>query len=132
MDVHILQEQLIRFKTRKSISIISNGIIQHIPIGEITHISTYGNESVLYTKELEYRTPCSLRKLKDELPSAIFFRIHRSHIISLRHMEGVKRRRIRAGKHYLPISTASKLELVSRLQESVDRAFVFFDEPGPL
>lgn len=132
MEVQILQEQLLKFKTRQSITLTSNGIVQRIPLGEITHISTFGNESVLYTKESEYRTHYSFRKLQEQLPATVFFRIHRSHIISLQHMKGMKKKRIGVGRYYLPVSPSCKQQLLTRLQRSVDRAFVFFDEPGAL
>lgn len=129
MDVQILQEQLAKFKGEKSLSIVSQGIVQCIPISEITHLSEYGRESVIYTRESEYRTSASLKKLLMHLPAPLFFRIHRSHIISLQHMKGMKKKRIGAGRHYLPVSAACKRKLLTRLQRSVDRAFVFFDEP---
>lgn len=127
MKVEILQEQLLQFKGEKSISIARKGIVQSIPIGEITHISEYGRESVIYTRESEYRTSTSLEKLQRQLPATIFFRIHRSHIISLQHMKGVKKKRIGVGRHYLPVSTACKQQLLTHLQRSVDRAFDFFE-----
>lgn len=129
MEKELLKEPLIEFEPRTAIAIISKGKVVSIGFDEITHVSKYGNESVVYTTESCYRSYYSLQEILNELPVNDFFRIHRSHIISLKYMNGVKRKRIKAGDYYLPVSKYFKIQLIKRLQQLLDKECSFFNEP---
>lgn len=129
MEKELLIEPLIQFQPKTAIAIISKGKVVSIAFGEITHVSKYGNESVIYTAESSYRTYYSLQEILNDLPVNDFFRIHRSHIISLKHMNGVKRKRILVEEYYLPVSKYFKIQLIKKLREVLDKECRFFDEP---
>jgi DNA-binding LytR/AlgR family response regulator len=129
MEKELLIEPLIEFQSKTAIAIISKGKVVSIRFDEITHVSKYGNESVVYTAESSYRTYYSMQEILNDLPVNDFFRIHRSHIISLKHINGVKRKRIRVGEYYLPVSKYFKIQLIKSLQQILDKECSFFCEP---
>jgi DNA-binding LytR/AlgR family response regulator len=124
---------------KRCISIMSKGHLLHLGFDEITHVSKYGNDTVIYTTlptspegevlqgtARRYSTCQSLQEILDDLPTDNFFRIHRSHIVSLKHMGGVEGNNIRVGEYYLPLSTYYRVQLISKLEEILKRDFIFF------
>lgn len=93
----------------------------------ISHISRYGNEVVIYTPTTNFRTRHKIKDLLVQLPENLFFQIHRSHIISLKYLDGYKRRRVRINGDYLPVSSNSKLQLITELKKRVDQSCRFYD-----
>ena len=66
----------------------------HIDFKEITHISKDGCESIIYTVTGKFRVYSSLQDLLNDLPVNDFFRVSKSHIVSLQFMNGVKGNKI--------------------------------------
>ncbi len=99
-----------------------------IPFAEITHVSKFGNESVIYTVSNSYRTYHSLKGILTYLPVNDFFLIHQPHIVSLRHMDGVRKGRLVVGEYYVPMSKNYKVQLLVRLKEILDREYVFMEK----
>lgn len=128
MEKELIQQQiLLEFYPKTSFTIICKGRVVSISFEVITHVSKYGNETVIYTKGRSYRTYNSLQEILNDLPVNEFFRVHRSHIVSLRVMNGIKRKRIRAGEYYLPVSRYYRVQLLSRLGSILDREFIFYE-----
>jgi DNA-binding LytR/AlgR family response regulator len=111
-----MDETLLEFDPESSLVIICKGRLVSLDVDEITHASKFGNEIVIYTLNNTYRTYHSLQEILNVLPPDRFFRIHRSHIISLQRMDGVKKKRIKVGSYYLPVSDYYKARLCNRLQ----------------
>lgn len=63
----------------------------------IYYISTHNRKSVIQTKVTQYSTRKSLNDLNDLLPSHMFFRIHKSHIINTLKVKHLK---YHAGGYY--------------------------------
>lgn len=124
----IQQEQLVEFHPKTSICFISKSKVVNVPFNEITHISKYGNEVVLYTQTEQYRTKHSLQELLNDLPINDFFKIHRSHIVSLKHMNGVKRKRVKVREYHLPISKYYKVQLCANLAMLLNRDYHFYEK----
>lgn len=99
MEKELLQEQLIKVHPKTSFTILSKGRVVSIQFEKITHISKYGNETVIYTHSGSYKTINSLQEIMNDLPVYDFFRVHRSHITSIRNIDGVKRKRIVVGEY---------------------------------
>lgn len=127
----IQKEQLIEFHPKTSFTVMSKGRVVSIVFDEISHVSKYGNDVVIYTANEEYRTCYSLQEILHDLPVNDFFRVHRSHIVSLRNMNGVKRKRIMVGEYYLPVSGYYKMQMIRRLVNILDREFLFYEENTP-
>lgn len=130
METKVLSDRLIEFTPKTSFTIICKGRVVNIEFSQITHISKYGSETVIYTMASEYRTRYSLQEIMNDLPVNDFFRIHRSHIIALHFMNGVKKKWICVGEYLLPISKYYKGQVIKSLQSFLDKEFEFFHEPG--
>lgn len=126
----IQQEKLLMFQPKTSFTVISRGRVVNIRYEEITHISKYGDEVVLYTLSGEFRTRHSLQELLNDLPVNNFFRIHRSHIASLEHMNGMNKGRLKVAGFNLPVSNYFKLQLVRSLRLILNREYSFHCEAG--
>ena len=141
MEQELLQSKgLLEYHPKTSFAILSKGRVVSIRINEITHVSKCGNETVIYTATLSscapnlsvvseggtcYKTFHSLQEIMNDLPVNDFCRIHKSHIVSLRCINEVKKKRIQVGEYYLPVSTYYKVQLCSSLAMLLDRHFYF-------
>lgn len=123
----IQQEKLLLFQPKTSITAISGGRVVSILFAEITHVSKYGNETVIYTVNNSYRTYHSLKGLLTDLPVNVFFLVHQSHIVSLQHMAGVRKGRLEVGEYYVPMSKNYKVQLLARLKEILEREYFFIE-----
>jgi len=140
MEAQLIQEQLLEYKPKTSFAFICKGRVVSIKLDEIAHVSKYGNETVIYMAPAHlnppegrtehsiksYRTGHSLQEILNDLPVNDFFRVHKSHIISLKHMAGVKKKRIRVGEYYLPVSKYYKAQLCIHLQQILNKNFIFY------
>lgn len=120
------------FQPKTFFTIICRGRVVSIRYEEITHISKYGDEAVLYTTDREFRTRHSLQELLNDLPVNNFFRIHRSHIASLEHMNGMNKERLKVAGFHLPVSNYFKQQLIRSLQLILDQEYSFHCEAGLL
>lgn len=128
MERKLIQHQvLLAFQPKTSICFISKGRVVNLKHDVVTHVSKYGNETVVYTKYNNYRTYSSLQEILNDLPVKDFFRVHRSHVVSLKYMNGIRRKRIEVGEYYLPVSKYYKMQLITGLRDVLDRAFVFYE-----
>jgi len=125
MAKEVIQDQILLYHPRKSFTVISKGRVVNILFEEITHASKYGNETMIYTVSTHYKTSNNLREILNELPVNDFFRIHRSHIVALKFMNGVKRNRIVVGDFFLPVTKYYKVPLLARFAEIINRNIFF-------
>lgn len=112
-------------KERSSLCFISKGRVVNVPYASITHISKQGIDTLIYTEVLVYKTHQSLQELLQELPYLQFFRVHRSHIISLEHMRGMQRQRILVGTQRIPFSNYYKKRMLRTITEQLDHHIEF-------
>lgn len=129
METQIFSDRLIEYTQKTSFSIICKGRVVNIEFRQITHISKYGSETVVYTMTGEYRTRYSLQEIMNDLPVNDFFRIHRSHILALGFMNGVKKKRVCVGEYFLPISKYYKTQVIKAIQSLLAKEYEFFSEP---
>ncbi len=120
-----MKQHLFKIEPEQFLTIICKGRVLEINMEDLTHVSTYGTETIVYTPSHNYRTVHSLQEILNALPASRFFRIHRSHVISLKCMSGVSKNRIRVGDYYLPISKYYKLRLCNRLEILLNERCVF-------
>ena len=126
MEKEIIQQQeLLEFHPKTSFIIICKGRVVSIGFDEITHVSKYGGETVIYTKARSYRTYHSLQEILNDLPVNEFFRVHRSHILSLQYMKGIRRNKIMVTQFYLPVTKHYKIQLCKKLAMIIDRNYLF-------
>ncbi|MEO0628707.1 MAG: response regulator transcription factor [Bacteroidota bacterium] len=76
-----------------------------VDLPEITHISSDGDYAVIFkTSGSKVLTLENLGTLTKRLPTPQFARIHRSHVVSLRHIDYIERKRVAIANELLPIS----------------------------
>jgi DNA-binding LytR/AlgR family response regulator len=117
----------LEFQPKSSFTIISNGRVVKISIDEITHVSCYGNETVIYTIDKSYRTHHYFPEIMNDLPLGEFFLLNQSHIIAIKYMNGVKGKRIRVRDYFLPVSKDCKAKLIALLKNKLDKEYLFYE-----
>ena len=75
-----------------------------VSIQEILYLEAYDKYVKVITTGKNYLVLSSLKLLELQLPVAHFFRVHRSFIISLRHVQGFSKTSLRIAGIHLPLS----------------------------
>lgn len=91
----------------------SGTLIHKVDVNDITYLEKKGNYFSLHTatgKKILIRT--NFADLIDKLPVKKFFRVHKSYIVSLRHIETIESSYIRVNKEKIPISLSFRDELL--------------------
>ncbi|MEK7253226.1 MAG: LytTR family DNA-binding domain-containing protein, partial [Bacteroidota bacterium] len=82
---------------------------------DILHLEAYGDYVKIFTREKMLLTKERLAVLEESLPKQAFFRIHRSHVISLEAVEFIEGNMVSVGGLKLPVSEGLRETLVERL-----------------
>ncbi|SNC75741.1 two component transcriptional regulator, LytTR family [Hymenobacter gelipurpurascens] len=77
--------------------------LRRVPVADIFYVEGQKEYLMLYTGGGKILTLQSFRKLEELLPPGRFARIHKSYLISLRHLEYVERTRVQVHGTSLPI-----------------------------
>lgn len=128
MEKQIIKEQLLEYHPKTSLTVISSGRVVSICFNELIHIRKFGSEVVIHTGNREYRTKYSLQDILNDLPVNEFFRVHKSHIVSLKKMSVVGRNKIRIGARIVPVSKYYKMQMIQGLGEMLERGYHEFTQ----
>lgn len=82
----------------------------------ILYIEAERNYCRIFTKTREYLLTMPMKTLEDQLPAALFQRIHRSHIVNLAQIDEVDESTVVIGQKTLPLSKALKEEFLKRIK----------------
>jgi DNA-binding LytR/AlgR family response regulator len=126
MEKQIIQEQLLEYHPKMSLTVISYGRVINIGLDELVHIQKLGCEVMIHTDSSDYRTKYSLQDILNDLPVNDFFRINKSHIVSQAKMKVIGRCTIRIGERIVSISKYYKMHMIKRLGEILDRGYEEF------
>ncbi|MBK7097174.1 MAG: LytTR family transcriptional regulator [Sphingobacteriales bacterium] len=74
-----------------------------VKIADITYIEGSGNYVLIHTPKGKIMVLQNLKKFEEQLPSLQFIRVHKSFIISLRHIESIEKGWILIDKKEIPI-----------------------------
>jgi two-component system, LytTR family, response regulator len=77
--------------------------IQKINLCDILFIEALQNYITLYTAGLRIISLQTLKKIEEQLPPKEFVRVHKSYIVSLRHITSIERSRITIGGQVVPV-----------------------------
>ena len=127
MEAQLIQQSLLEFQPRTSFTILNNGAVINLDFNEITHVSKYGNETVIHTQMTRYRTYHSLQEIINDLPVNDFFSINQKQVIALKYINGIKRKRIQVGDYFLWLTKEARRQLIGRIQKQLDEEYVFYD-----
>jgi DNA-binding LytR/AlgR family response regulator len=93
----------------------SNNILSKIKIDDIKYIQALGDYVNIFTDDKRYTVHITLKGIEEKLPHDKFYRLHRSYITSLNHIDNIEESTAYIGKHPLPIGEQFKKELLKRL-----------------
>jgi DNA-binding LytR/AlgR family response regulator len=75
-----------------------------INVDDILYIEGLKDYIKIFTRQKLILTLMSMTFIEEKLPSGLFFRVHRSYIISLSKIDSVSRHRVIIGEKFIPIS----------------------------
>jgi two-component system, LytTR family, response regulator len=102
-------------KDKEYIFVRSNAILTKIKVNDITYIQALGDYVNIYTTDNRYTVHITLKGMEEKLPLEKFYRLHRSYLIALDHVDKVEEGTAYIGKHPVPIGEQYKKELLKRI-----------------
>ena len=90
--------------------------INQVKIDSIRYIEAAGNYMTFFTDEKKILTLLSMRDVLDLLPPDLFVRIHKSYIVSLKHLEIIEKHRVKINGHPIPIGVTYREEFLKRFE----------------
>lgn len=111
------REQKVEFdeKEKDYIFVRSNSVLNRIRLKDILYVQALGDYVNIYTAGKRYMVHSTLRNMEERLPPNKFFRLHRSYLISLDHIDIIEEGTAYVDKHAIPIGEQYKKELLRRL-----------------
>jgi DNA-binding LytR/AlgR family response regulator len=100
---------------RDYIFVRSNSVLTKIKINDIIYVQALGDYVNIYTPEKRYTVHITLKGIEEKLPADKFYRLHRSYLVSLNHVDGIEEGTAHAGKFTLPIGDLFKKEFIKKL-----------------
>lgn len=99
---------LVNQTEKDNLFIKSSGLVHKLKYADITHIVAAVDYIEIYTKQKKYLVHSSMDKTEVQLPKDTFFRIHRSTIININHINRIDKEFIEIGEHTVKISSGKK------------------------
>jgi len=90
----------------------SNGKLIRIRIQDILYVEALKEYVRIFTPDSNQVVYQTMQNMQDKLPHDLFFRIHRSYIIGLRHIKAIEGNSVLVNKTQLPISRAIKDQFI--------------------
>ncbi|MBK8344093.1 MAG: response regulator transcription factor [Bacteroidetes bacterium] len=100
-----------------SIAIKSNGILQRIPVRDIVFAEAVQKYVRIYTVSGVFETLMPLSQLEKTVNNNLFFRCHKSYLVQLDKISGIKGYTIFAGSYKVPVSRGLKAELTDLMNK---------------
>jgi len=104
-------------KDKDYIFVRANSILTKIQLTDIIYIQALGDYVNIYTgeKDKRFTIHCTLKSMEEKLPATKFYRLHRSYLVALDHIDTVEDNTAYVGKNYLPIGEQFKKDLLKKL-----------------
>ena len=102
-------------KLKEYIFVKSEYRILKINLQDIYYMESLRDYVAIHHADTKTMTLQSLRSFEEELPGDEFLRIHKSYLISMRHIEAVERKRVVIRGQYLPVSDTYWNEFKKRM-----------------
>ena len=102
-------------KEKDYIFVRSNSVLTKIQINDIVYIQALGDYVNIFTVDKRHTVHITLKGMEEKLPLNKFYRLHRSYVVALDHIDGVEEGTAYVGKHPLPIGEQFKKELLKKL-----------------
>lgn len=103
-------------KDKDYIFVRSNSVLTKIKINDIIYIQALGDYVNIFTGDgKRYTVHITLKSIEEKLRNGKFFRLHRSYLVALDHIDNVEENTAYVGKHPLSIGEQYKKELLKKL-----------------
>jgi DNA-binding LytR/AlgR family response regulator len=102
-------------RDKNYIFVRSNSVLTKIKISDIIYIQALGDYVNIFTKDKRYTVHITLKGIEEKLGLGSFYRLHRSYLVSLDHVDGIEEGTAYVGKYPLPIGEQFKKELLKKL-----------------
>jgi DNA-binding LytR/AlgR family response regulator len=102
-------------RDKNFIFVRSNSVLTKIRISDIIYIQALGDYVNIFTKDKRYTVHITLKGIEEKLGPGSFYRLHRSYLVSLDHVDGIEEGTAYVGKYPLPIGEQFKKELLKKL-----------------
>lgn len=100
-----------------SLFVKSGGLFTRIRYRDITHLEADGVYTHVYTADgTKYVERQILLEFENQLDKTAFMRVHRSFIVNLEHVNGLKHDQVVVGNHSLPLGRTHKEKLIRSIQ----------------
>ena len=96
----------------------SNGKLVRIRISDILYVEALKEYVRIFTTEGNQVVYQTMQSMEDKLPRDIFFRIHRSYIAGLRHVQAIEGNTVIVNGVQLPVSRYCKDEFINRIAKN--------------
>ncbi|HEX2536272.1 MAG TPA: LytTR family DNA-binding domain-containing protein [Chitinophagaceae bacterium] len=90
--------------------------IQKVNLAEVWYLEGLRDYVALHTAAGKILSLQPLRTFEERLPAQAFVRIHKSYIVSIRHIRFLEKSRVVIGEHYLPIGDTYREGLLRALE----------------
>lgn len=109
------QKKEISQKEKDFIFVRSNSLLTKVKINDIIYAQALGDYVNIFTNEKRLTVHITLKGLEEKLPQDKFYRLHRSYLTSLHHIDNIEEGTAYIGKHPLPIGEQYKKELLRKI-----------------
>jgi two-component system LytT family response regulator len=93
----------------------SNSALTKIGLNDILYVQALGDYVKIFTGNKHNLVHSTLKSMEEKLDPSRFFRLHRSYLVSIHHIEKIEENEVRIGTHTIPIGKQYKKELLKRL-----------------
>jgi two-component system, LytTR family, response regulator len=110
-----IEEQGEKDKDKDYIFVRSNSVLSKVNIKSILYIQALGDYVNIFTKDNRYTVHISLKAFEDKMPKDKFYRLHRSYLIAIDHIDNIEENTAYIEKHPIPIGEQFKKDLLKKL-----------------
>jgi two-component system LytT family response regulator len=109
------QKVEINEKDKEYIFVRSNSLLVKIKISDINYAQALGDYVNIFTADKRHTVHITLKALEEKLPASKFYRLHRSYLVAIDHIDKIEEGTAFVGKHPLPIGEQFKKDLLKLL-----------------
>lgn len=102
-------------RVKDYIFIRSKSLFTKIEISDIKYIQAFGDYVNIFAGDKRYTVHLTLSAIEKKLPDDKFYRLHRSYLVALDHIDNIEENTAYVGKHPISISVQFRKELLNRL-----------------
>jgi two-component system LytT family response regulator len=109
------KDQKVETNDKDFIFVRSNSLLTKVKIKDIIYVQALGDYVNIFTNDKRLTVHITLKGMEEKLPSDKFYRLHRSYLTSLQHIDNIEEGTAYIGKHPLPIGEQYKKELLRKI-----------------